>query len=141
MLGRCPFVGRNRGAEPPTLFTLAELTEAAKGLPSGKADNQYGFRQGRGTIQAFEEVLSLADTAASGPTQDRDLLLLVTLDVKNAFNTALGAAIDEAVRQKGAPEYMISMMNRAVLFDDGVTQREIEVLCGVPQGSVLRPAL
>lgn len=100
------------------------------------SDNQYGFRQGRGTIQAIEEVLSMADAVASGPTQDRDLLLLVTLDVRNAFNTVPWAAIVEAMRLKGVPEYMISMMrsymtDRAVLVNDGDTQREMEKFCGV----------
>lgn len=71
---------------------------------------------------------------------------MVTLDVRNAFNTASWAAIDEAVQQKGILEYMIFMMksymtDRAVLVNDGVTQREMEVFCEVSQGSVLGPAL
>lgn len=37
-----PVVGRNGGAEPPALFTLAELTEAAKRLPSGNAPGPDG---------------------------------------------------------------------------------------------------
>lgn len=107
------------------------------------SESQHGFRHGRRAIQAIGEVLSMTDAAVSDPFQHRDLLLLVTLDVCNAFNTVPWVAIDEVVRQKGVPVYVISiyMKNKAVLVSDGDTQKEMEVFCGVPQGSFLRPAL
>lgn len=66
---------------------LARLTMAVA-ANGALSNNQYDFRQGRGTIQTIEEVLSLTGAATSGPTQDRDLLLLVILNVRNAINTA-----------------------------------------------------
>jgi len=37
---------------------------------------------------AIEEVLSLAQAANRGPVKDRDLCVVISLDVKNAFNSA-----------------------------------------------------
>lgn len=49
-----------------------------------RAANQYGFRKGVSTESAVQKVLSLADIAASG-TGQKDLCVLITLDVKNCF--------------------------------------------------------
>lgn len=55
----------------------------AMAVNSSLLDSQYGFRPGRGTIKAIREVLDMVDVAASGATRDRDLYLLVALDVRN----------------------------------------------------------
>lgn len=50
--------------------------------------NQYGFCLGKGTTDAIEAVLRVVDDAARGVVRERQLGVLVTLDMRNAFNTA-----------------------------------------------------
>ena len=55
------------------------------------ADNQYGFRKGRSTIDVINEVVSKGNETISGKRWKRrsnKYCLLVTLHVKNAFNSA-----------------------------------------------------
>ena len=48
------------------------------------SDMQYGFRQGRSTIDAIDAVTDLSKRAK----RDKKLAVMITLDVKNAFNSA-----------------------------------------------------
>jgi len=84
--------------------------------------------------------MNIAATAAAR----KDLCVLVTLDVKNAFNSLLWPVIDAALRKKGTPEYLVLMIrswltDRVLLVGDQGAPRQ--VLRGVPQGSVLGPTL
>nr|CAH7762824.1 unnamed protein product [Callosobruchus chinensis] len=54
----------------------------------GLSDNQHGFRPGHSTIGAIQEVVNYTNTAWAGNHRTRDSCILVTLDVKNAFNSA-----------------------------------------------------
>lgn len=58
------------------------------------APNQYEFRRSRNTLEAMEEVLRYAAHVARGMVQDRDLCVLVTLNVRNAFNLTPWGHID-----------------------------------------------
>ncbi|KAL4082641.1 hypothetical protein QTP88_029702 [Uroleucon formosanum] len=104
---------------------------------------QYGFRKGMGTETAIAKVLELAELAATGPGQ-KDLCVLVALDVKNALNTLRWPVIDEALRRKKTPEYLVEMFrfwlsDRTLLTGEEMAPRSMT--CGVPQDSVLGPAL
>lgn len=57
-------------------------------------DKQYGFREGRFTVDAIQEVMKLARAAKEG--DPKRYAILITLDVKNAFNTAPWIQIDNA---------------------------------------------
>jgi len=100
-----------------------------------RASNQYGFRRGVSTETAVKKVLDIAASAAAG-SGTKDLCVLVTLDVKNAFNTLRWPVIDEALRSKNTPEYLVEMFrswlaDRELLTGDEQTPRRIT--CGVPQ--------
>lgn len=68
-----------------------------------RSENQYGFRNGRSTVDAIERVLQATQGAATGAVQHRDLCVAVSLDVKNAFNTAPWRRIDAALRASQIP--------------------------------------
>ncbi|KAL4125989.1 hypothetical protein QTP88_010221 [Uroleucon formosanum] len=104
---------------------------------------QFGFRQQRSTEDAIQEVLRTARAAGQGAVQNRHLCAVVTLDVKNAFNTASWLLIVAALHGSGAPGYLTGILRSYM------SEREIQygavsslpVTCGVPQGSVLGPTL
>lgn len=104
---------------------------------------QFGFRQGRSTVDAILKVLEKKKEAARGAWRHKQLCLLVTLDVKNAFNSApwLGI-IDELVKRNIAP-YLRNLIksyfsDRLIRIGDN---ESLDMTCGVPQGSVLGPLL
>ena len=105
-------------------------------------DHQYGFRQGRSTIDAIDRVVGLAETAI----QQRGVALAVSIDIVNAFNTLPWRAIREDLIRHQLPDYLVGIVNdyltgRSVEYKEekGYTQKEFNR--GVPQGLVLGPLL
>lgn len=120
------------------LERLNEELERSGGLSS----HQYGFRKGRQTLDAINEVLNIANVAA----EERDLCVLVTLDVKNAFNSASWQLILEKLRTRRISESLINIMasylsERQILLESESVAKYIRVNSGVPQGSVMGPTL
>uniref|UniRef100_A0A2H8TW17 Retrovirus-related Pol polyprotein from type-1 retrotransposable element R1 n=1 Tax=Melanaphis sacchari TaxID=742174 RepID=A0A2H8TW17_9HEMI len=108
-----------------------------------RAPNQFGFRRGVSTESAIGTVLCIAAQAVTTPRR-KSLCVLVTLDVRNAFNSLGWTVIDAALRGINTPEYLVEIL-RSWLADGtlltGEEMVERPVTCGVPQGSVLSPAL
>jgi hypothetical protein len=109
----------------------------------GLSDAQFGFREGLSTVDAFEEVMKVARFANVGTWDRKDYCALALIDVENAFNSAPWARVVEAMERWTLDAYLIGLI-QSYLTERGlvVTNRErVEVVCGVPQGSVLGPVL
>jgi len=114
------------------------------GAPRARAPNQFGLRKGISTETAVNMVMGIAAQAAVGPLHDKKLCVLVTLDVRNAFNSLQWPVIDRALAEKATPHYLVHMI-RSWLSDRELLVGENslikKVTCGVLQGSVLGPTL
>ncbi|CAB0042384.1 unnamed protein product [Trichogramma brassicae] len=117
--------------------------------PARLSDSQYGFRKGRSTVDAIQAVLSTARSAISGKRWHcgtKEYCAIITLDVRNAFNSARWNKILIALSQIKVPAYLLRIVSSYFLdrvleytTDDGADT--YEVTAGVPQGSVLGPIL
>jgi len=104
---------------------------------------QFGFREGFSTIDALDMVTNLIREKISAGK----IVLAVSLDIKNAFNSLSWNAIRWSLRHRRYPDYLrrivdwylydrfVEFPTRAGAFESRRVSR------GVPQGSVLGPLL
>ena len=122
---------------------LLKAVEDAGGL----SDRQFGFRPGRSTLDAVRLVTELVDRAWQGNHHSRKIVLMATLDVRNAFNSASWKDIMNALDSRiHTPKYLVRMIGdylreRTLIFEteEGIQNRL--VTAGAAQGSVLGPNL
>ena len=117
---------------------LVPITEKEGGL----SDRQFGFRKARSTVNAISTVTEIAEKAMEANKS----CAVVTLDVKNAFNTAKWNKIIAALTKLGAPKYLVHIVmeflrERILCYDSDDGPKTYTTTCGVPQGSVLGPLL
>lgn len=129
--------GTGKVFERLLLEKLNEHIEAVGAL----SDQQFDFRRSRSTTHAIEEVLQAAEAACRGSVRNRNICIVITLDVKNAFNSTPWRLKDAAQRRYIAPDYLVKvlrsyMSNRELLISK---EFSMPVTCGVPEGSVLVP--
>ena len=82
----------------------------------GLAEHQYGFRKERSTLDAAGLVIDTARTAIKGDRWKggtKKYCAIVTLDVKNAFNSAKWSKIHEALQKLNVPLYIRTKIGRA----------------------------
>lgn len=109
----------------------------------GLSDLQFGFRKGKSTVDALSQVMEISRAANSGIYKNRDFCMLITVDVKNAFNSAPWKHIIAAMRKRNLDPHLIAVV-KAYLSERTLQVGEtglLDVTCGVPQGSVLGPTL
>lgn len=114
-------------------------------MRGGLSDVQYGFRRGKSTTDA---VILLRDTALAA-VDLYEMCVAVSLDIWNAFNSIDWGFMLEALAKWEMPSYMIKLFQsyfherlaEVVCMDCPSGKMQVEVSCGVPQGSVVRPLL
>lgn len=108
---------------------------------------QHGFRKGHSTIKAISEVIGAVSMAETACHQARPLVLLVTLDVKNAFNSARWSDMLWSLKHNfSVPEYLLAVIgdylrDRLLIYQTNAGSREKEITAGAAQGSILGPDL
>ena len=105
----------------------------------GFSEYQFGFRQGRTTVDAITKVVQTAREA-----KNKNMwCALITIDIKNAFNQASWEKIITKLKNRGVSEYLVNTIASYL------SERKIQISPkqkehiggGVPQGSVLGPTL
>lgn len=122
----------------------SRLTEWLSGHSgSSLSERQYGFRKQRSAIDALLDVRKVISSA----TNEGNLVLAISLDISNAFNSIPLFKIRRALFKKRAPDYLRRIVS-SYLTDRKVRYRDfhgnwsyMNVTAGVPQGSVLGPLL
>lgn len=130
-------------------LVLGKLENFLESQDHGLSPRQYGFRKGRSTVGAIAHVVDHVRKSWKGTVKASAQVVMVAIDIKNAFNSASWEGILRALRRDfHVPESLAMLIenyfsNRQLVF--GTTgSAEIfrrDVSAGVPQGSVLGPAL
>lgn len=113
----------------------------------GLSERQYGFRPKRSTIGAVNDVLRAAEATQTGPCSSRPIVLLATLDVKNAFNSLRWPDVLQALEERfKLPAYLTRVIrdylkNRELSFMTTEGPKKMQITSGAAQGSILGPDL
>ena len=94
-------------------------------LDTGLSQKQFGFRKGRSSLCAIDKVMRIATEATSGVRRReaaKQYCAIVTLDIKDAFNSASWLKIRQATFEFGVPGYQRKNLddyldNRILLYD------------------------
>ena len=122
---------------------LAEAIRAAGDLSA----RQFGFRTGKSTVDAVMEVVDAFNRAGAHSRRSRRIVLLITLDVRNAFNSVRWTDMLGTLENSfHVPSYLLRILrdylkDRSLFYETLEGQRRMEITSGVAQGSILGPDL
>ena len=105
---------------------------------NGLSENQFSFRKGRSTVDAIQAVVDIATKARRGTGKHKGFCALISIDIRNAFNTARWNICLEAMVRKKVPDYLFRMIDdylsdRWVIYKGDRRSFKEEMVCGAPQ--------
>ena len=87
--------------------SVKEATEVL----SGPKKNQFGFRKGRCTVDAIQIVVDIATKARRKTGKRKKFCALISIDIRNLFNTARWNICIEVMVRKKVPDYLLRMID------------------------------
>lgn len=107
------------------------------------ADFQFGFCKGKCTVDALERVSGIARYINSGAIRRGEFCVLITMDVKDAFNSVPWLDIIRTLVRRKVNPHLVKII-KSYLSDRWLEvgrNSKIAITAGVPQGLVLGPTL
>jgi len=86
---------------------IAERLRVYLDETQGISPDQYGFRKGRSTVDAIWRVRNIVEEGTRGG----GVVLAVSLDIANAFNSLPWSTIRQALMDRGIPLYLRRVLN------------------------------
>ena len=71
---------------------------------NGLSENQFRFMKGRSTLDAIQPVVNIASNARKGTGKRKGFCALISIDIRNAFNTARWNICIKAMMRKKVPD-------------------------------------
>lgn len=111
------------------------------------SERQHGFRKGHSTVNAIEQVVTTFHAAQQGNHYSRKIVLLATLDVRNAFNSVSWTVVLSSLENIfKVPHYLLRIIqsylrDRELMYDTAEGPRRRKITAGAAQGSILGPDL
>ena len=111
---------------------------------NGLSENQFGFRKGMSIVDILQEVVDITTKARRGTGKRKGFCALISIDIRNAFNTARWNICIEAMVRKKAPDYLLRMIDdylsdRWMIYEVDKWSLKEEMICSTPQGSRVGP--
>ena len=78
---------------------------------NGLSENQFGFLKGKSTVDAIQTVVGIATKAKRGTGRRKGFCALISIDIRNAFNTARWNICIEAMARKKVQDYLLRMID------------------------------
>lgn len=113
----------------------------------GLSERQHGFRPGKSTVGAIKNVIDAVLTAREMNHHTRPIVLLATLDVKNAFNSLRWTDVLRSLKTDfQVPAYLMKIISsylsdRVLTYNTSSGRKRAQVTSGAAQGSILGPDL
>lgn len=121
--------------------------ETAINTAGGLSQRQHGFRPGKSTAGALKDVVNAFTSAQEKSPHTRPVVLLATLDVKNAFNSLRWIDVLQALKENfNVPSYLMKMTrsylnDRVLTYNTSGGPKKMQITSGAAQGSILGPDL
>ena len=77
----------------------------------GLSEDQFGFRKGRSTVDAIQAVVNIATNARKRIGERKRFFALISIDIRNAFNTMRWNSCIKAMMRKKVPDYLLPMID------------------------------